>query len=158
LAAGSTTTLTVSPNITGAAAGVLTTTITIADTDIGATVASQKIAVSITVIDRPNMAVNTTGLSLSASSTYPNTSTILTISDTGSQDLNWVITPDAAAPWLTFDISSGVVTAGKSQVVNVQGNCSQLTPGTYTATFTVSDSDPGTTVATQTIQVTFVVS
>ena len=158
LAAGSTTTLTVSPNITGAAAGVLATTITIADTDTGATVASQKIAVSITILDQPNLAVDSTTLSLSASSSYPTTSTLFTISNSGTQNLNWVITPDATAAWLTFDISSGVVAPGQSQVVNVQCNSSQLTPGTYKATFTVGDSDTGTTVVTQTIHVTFVVS
>lgn len=151
-------TLTVSPSIASASAGTFTTIITIADSDTGINVASQKMAVTITVLDQPVMTLSDHAFSLTGSTAYPQMSSLLTIKNTGTQNLNWVLTPDSTAPWLTFDTMRGTVTPGSYAVVSVQGDSTQLTPGTYTATFTVSDSDSNTPVQAQKAQVTFVVS
>lgn len=159
IAPGGNVVLTVTPNMASiTTAGVQTTTITIADSDAGTTVPSQKIVVSITVLDQPNMVLQSTALNLTLSAGLASTSTLFTISNTGSQDLNWTITPDAAASWLTFNATSGTVAAGGSQTIEVLCTAGQLTAGTYTASFTAGDSDTGTPVKTQTVQVTFTIS
>lgn len=158
LAAGASIPLTVTPNVLTAVAGTLTTTITIADSDAGSTVASQKMTVSIIVIDQANMMLSGTALTLNATSGTADTATLLHISNTGSQTLNWVLAPDTNAPWLTFDTLSGSIAPGAYVDVHLHANASQLPPKTYNALITISDSDPNSPILPQTIQVTFIVS
>jgi hypothetical protein len=158
LAAGHSTTLTVYPNISNAGAGTLSTTITLADSDSGTAVKSQQIAVKMTILNQPSMSLSSNSMTLDAASNYPQVGSFLTITDNGSKDLNWQVKPDASAPWLTVDTSSGTTVAGGSTILNVQADSRQLAPGTYTATLTLSDSDAGSPVPPQTVQVTFTVS
>lgn len=158
LAPSASTGLTVAPNVGNSAAGTLTTTITLADSDTGTTVASQKIPVTVTILDQANISVSSNQISLSNSSSTPDSSTILQITNSGTQTLNWVATPQASAAWLSVDISSGALSPGASTIINVHANSSQLAVGTYIATLTISDSDANTPVAPQTIQITLTVS
>jgi len=57
----------------------------------------------------------------------------LTVSNTGTLDLNWSIGPSGAA-WLTVNPSSGALAPGASQAVQVNVNTAGLAPGVYTAT------------------------
>lgn len=157
LAAGTSATLTVTPNVSGASAGTLTTTLMIADSSPGTTVASQKIAVSVTVLNQANISVSSTQLAITNTATTSQTSTLLQISNTGSVTLNWVATPQTTATWLSVDVASGTIAPGQNEVINVQCNSSQLAPGTYTATLIISDSDAGTPVTSQTVHVTLTV-
>ncbi len=157
LAPSASTTLTVTPNVVNSAAGTLSSTITLADSDTGTTVASQKIAVTITILDQANISVSTNQITLSNSANTPDSSTILQITNNGTQALNWVATPQASATWLSVDVGSGTLSPGASTIINVHANSSQLAAGTYTATLTISDSDANTPVAPQTIQVTLTV-
>lgn len=157
LAAGASVTLTVTPNVASSPAGTLTTTITIADSNAGTAVASQQVPVTITILDQANITVTPSQIALSNTASTPDSSTILQITNSGTQTLNWVATPQASAPWLSVDVSSGSLAPGASAIINVHANSSQLTAGTYTATLVISDSDPNTPVAPQTIQVTLTV-
>lgn len=157
LAAGASATLTITPNVGGASAGTLTTTLTIADSSPGTTVASQKVLISVTVLNQANISVSSTQLAITNTATTSQTSTLLQISNTGSATLNWVATPQATAAWLSVDVASGSIAPGQSEVINVQCNSSQLVSGTYAATLIISDSDAGTPVAAQTVHVTLIV-
>jgi hypothetical protein len=158
---GSSVSLTVSPNVPGYSPGTLTTVITVADSDSGTKVPSQKIAVTITILDQANITLSDNALSFTNASTTPDTSQLLTITNSGSADLNWTVTLNETAAttitWLSVDVSSGTIAPGTHSVINVHCNSSQLSSGTYTATLTVGDSDPGTPVAPQTVQITLVV-
>ncbi len=157
LAAGASATLTVTPNVATATPGALTTTITIADSDTGTSVTSQKVPVTVSILNQASITLSSTNLAIINTASTPHTSTVLQISNTGSMTLNWTATPPASTPWLTVDVSSGSVAPGSSTVINVQCDSSQLSPGTYTATLTISDSDPNTPVPAETVQVVLTV-
>ena len=156
LAPTKSTTITVSPNLAGIGAGVLNTTITVTDRDTGSKVPGQKIAVTITVKDQPIISLSTATMAFSLDSNIPESSQLLVITNTGSQVLNW--TTQSSASWLTVDVPSGVLNPGASITIDVHANSASLTPGPYTATFEVSDSDSGTPVAPQTVTVNLTVS
>ncbi len=159
LTPGQSATITVSPATTNLGAGSLTGTITITDTNTGDLVAAQKVAVNITVLNQPQISVSTNGLDFSNDSTLQNSSQLLVITNTGSSNLNWAVTiPSQSASWLTVDNSSGTLAAGESVVIDVTCDSSQLTPGNYTASLQVSDSDSATTVTPQTVDVALTVS
>lgn len=161
VAVGKSVILTVSPTVLGYGAGVLTSIITVADSDSGTRVPSQKLAVTITVLDQAAIMLSTNTLSLTASSTTLDTSQLLTITNSGSADLNWSIAlkeeTGANIAWLSADLASGTLSPGAQSVINVHYNSSQLPSGTYMATLTVSDSDSGTPVSSQVVQITLVV-
>jgi hypothetical protein len=113
---------------------------------------SKQVTITLTVASPP-----TPTISITNTSTTPHTSTVLQITNSGAATLNRAATPEASATWLSVDVSSGTLAAGTSTVINVQCDSSQLTPGTYTATLIISDSDPGAPVSSQTVQVTLVV-
>ncbi len=153
--------LTIKPDVLTYGATVLSTIITVADSDPGTTVSSRKLSVTITVLDQARITLSPNQLNFTNSSTTSDTSQLLTITNSGTADLNWSITLSeqigANITWLSVDLPSGTLTPGAYGVVNVHCNSSQLTGGTYTATLTVSDSDSGTPVSPQTVQITLVV-
>ncbi len=159
LAPGKSAIITVNPNVTGASAGMLTAIITVLDSDTGTTVQSQKVSVNIAVSDQAVINVSGNSMSFGNTSTLNDTFQLLVITNTGSEPLNWVIQPSSSsASWLSADITSGTLAPGEHIVVQVQCSSSQLAVGTYTGTLVVSDSDAGTPVAPQTINVTLAVS
>ena len=159
LAPAKSVTITVSPVTTQLGAGSISGIITIADSDSGVSIPAHKVAVNITVLDQPQISVSTNTLDFSNDSTVPNSSQLLVITNTGSSDLNWTITvPSTSAGWLTVDSSSGTLAAGESVVVNVTCDSSQLSTGNYTASLQVSDSDSGTSVPPQTVDIALTVS
>ncbi len=157
LAAGTSATLTVTPNVVTAVPGALVTTITLADSDTGTTVISQKIPITVNILNQANITLSSNNLTINNTATTPHTSTVLQISNTGSVTLNWTAAPLPSAPWLSVDVTSGSVAPGNNAVVNVQCDSSQLTPGTYTAILTISDSDANTPVQSQNVQITLTV-
>jgi hypothetical protein len=159
LAPAQSATITVSPSTTHLGVGSLSGTITIADSDSGVSIPARKVVVNITVLDQPQISLSTTGLDFSNDSTLQSSSQLLVITNTGSSDLNWAITiPSDATGWLSVDTSSGTLAPGESVVVDVTCDSSQLTTGSYTAALQVGDSDPGTPVTPQTVDITLTVS
>jgi hypothetical protein len=80
----------------------------------------------------------------------------LTITNTGSQPLNWTLHSDAA--WLSFDLTDGTLDPGTSVAVTVTCDSNTLGKGTFPASIVISDSDAGTPVTSQTVTVQLVVS
>ncbi len=148
--------ITVSPTIGQSGAGVLATNITVFDRDTGSKVLAQKIVVTITITDQPMISLSMSTMSFSHDSTITESSQLLVITNTGSQTLNWVAQPSAS--WLSADVTSGTLAPGASATVDVHCNSSTLATGSFPATFVVSDSDSGTTVASQTVAVNLTVS
>lgn len=152
-------TITVSPAVQQLGGGSLTGTITIADSDAGTSVPSQKVVVNVTVQDQAVISVVHT-LSFGNDSTFQNTQEPLVLTNNGSADLNWTLTIPAAssAPWLSVDSTSGTLSPNASTVINVDCDSSQLSPGTYTASLQISDSDANTPVASQTVDIVLTVN
>jgi hypothetical protein len=149
-------TLTVAPNVTNESAGTLSTGITIADGDDHSKVASRQVAVTIVIKDQAMIALSQPGMTFNQSGNIPSSTQLLVINNTGSQPLNWTL--QASASWLSADMTSGTVTIGGNALLNIEANSTGMTPGTYTATLVVSDSDPSTPVTPQTVTVTMTVS
>ncbi|MDQ6643757.1 MAG: choice-of-anchor D domain-containing protein, partial [Chloroflexota bacterium] len=148
--------ITVTPNTAQANVGTLTTNITVADSDTGSRVPTQKVTVSIVVQGKPQVALSASSMNFSQDSVITESSQLLDISNTGSKTLNWVT--QSSASWLSVDIPNGTLDPGKDLLINVHCNSSSLMPGTYTATFVVRDNNSGTAVTSQTLAVTLVVS
>ncbi|GAC1588096.1 MAG: hypothetical protein NVS4B1_32010 [Ktedonobacteraceae bacterium] len=153
-------TITVSPSVANQPPGTLNTTITIADSDAGTTVVSQKIQV--TVIIHSQAAISTSPVNFSLTqinSTNPSVQTVAII-NTGTATLNWSATVRMDAPvggtWLSIDTASGTLAPGASRNIVVSCNSTGLTKGvSYSGIIQISDSDTGTTVAPQTVYLTF---
>jgi len=113
------------------------------------------------VLDQAAITLSASTLNFTNSSSTPDTSQLLTITNSGSANLNWSIALNeetgANVTWLSVDLASGTMIPGAQSVINVHCNSGQLPSGTYKATLTVSDSDLGTPVAPQTVQITLVV-
>jgi hypothetical protein len=60
--------------------------------------------------------------------------------------------------WLSVDIPGGTLPSGASTFVNVTCSNSGVPPGKYTYRLVVSDTDAGTPVAPQNVQVTLTVT
>ncbi len=155
---GKSATVTVAPNVTAqATAAVLNALITVSDTDKGTTVQSQQVTVIITISNQAVISVSPTSLTCS-NTTGPQQS--LTITNAGSATLNWtLLQPAQPLPsWLSLDIPSGKLSPGIIAFVTVTCNSTGLAPGTYSYTLVASDTDPGTPVASQNVQVVLIVS
>lgn len=148
--------ITVSPTIGQSGAGVLTTNITVFDSDTGSKVLGQKIALTITIKDQAMISLSMSTMSFSHDSTITESSQLLVITNTGSQTLNWTAQPSTS--WLSANVTSGVLAPGASTTIDVHCNSSTLAVGNFPATFVVSDSDAGTTVTPQTVTVNLTVS
>ncbi len=142
----------------GSAHGTINSTLTIQDSDSGSTVPEQQVAVSIAITNQPVITLLTSTLEFDHDSTFTNTSELLIFSNTGSLPLDWTLTQSAQVPWLSFDTTSGTLTANTSTFINVECVSSQMKPGTYTVTLTIKDTDTGTVVAPQTATITLIVS
>ena len=150
------TVITVTPNVSQANAGLLSATITVADSDGGTKVPSQRIAVNIVVKGQASFTISTSGMLFTHDSFVTSSYQFLVITNTGSQTLNWVAKP--SAPWLSASTSSGTLGPGANTLININCDSSALPPGKYSASLVVSDSGTGTTTTPQTLIVNLVVN
>jgi RNA polymerase subunit RPABC4/transcription elongation factor Spt4 len=156
LAPGKSTAITVNPSVARASVGTLTTNITVADSDSGSSVPKQRITVSIVMKGQPRVALSLNAMTFNHDSIINSSSQLLDISNSGTDTLNW--TAQSSAPWLTGFTPSGSLSTGNDALIEVNCISSTMSPGTYTATLTISDSDAGTTVVSQSVTVTLVVT
>jgi len=158
LAPGKSATITVTPKVTQANLGVIHAMMTVADSDPGTLVQSQKITVTITInapLASPiSLSPNT--MVFANNSILNNTTELLLITNTGSTALDWSLT--SSASWLSADANGGTLNPGESLVIDVTCSSSPLPPGTYQATLSLNSSNSGTPLATQTVNVTLTVS
>jgi len=158
LAPGHSQTITVTPKVAQAGPGVINATITLADSDIGTTVQSQQVGVSITIngqiVDNPGL--STHQLTFGNTTTLNNTTQLLTITNNGDGPLDWSIA--SSNPWLSTSGSNGTLVPGESVVIDVTCDSSSLAVGNYDATLTINGSNSGTQVASQTVNVTLTIS
>jgi len=152
--------ITVTPMITQVTAGVVDGFITIVDTDAGSTVKSQQVKVTFTIVNQAVIYVSSNQIAFTHDSTVTVSTQPLLITDTGSAPLNWTIQISNSSPiqWLSVDNSGGTLVPSGLDFVNVTCDSTHLSPGTYTATLQVKDTDAGTPVTPQTITVTVTVS
>ena len=138
--------ITVTPDITRAPAGFINALITISDTDKGTRVPSQQVA--ITILNQAVINVSSTTMIF----TTTNSTQSLVITNTGSAPLNWTLV-QPLSPWLSVDVTGGTLSPGGSQTVKVTCDSTDLSVGNHTATFVISDTDAGTPVVPQDVQV-----
>ena len=138
--------ITVTPDITRAPAGFINALITISDTDKGTRVPSQQVA--ITILNQAVINVSSTTMTF----TTTNSTQSLVITNTGSAPLNWTLV-QPLSPWLSVDVTGGTLSPGGSQTVKVTCDSTDLSVGNHTATFVISDTDAGTPVVPQDVQV-----
>jgi hypothetical protein len=154
--AGNSATITVAPKVIGAKAAVITGHIIISDTDKGTPVQNQQVMVKITISNQAVISLSTASLTFNSTSTTEAPAQLLTITNTGSAQLIWTLSP--LPSWLLADIPSGTLAPNESAFVNVTPNSTGLSAGhTYTYTLVVSDTDPKTPVISQNVQVTLIV-
>jgi hypothetical protein len=151
---GKTATLTVTPDVTLAPAGVINALITISDTGKGTSVPSQQVA--ITILNQAVINVSSTTMTF----TTTNSTQLLVITNTGSAALNWTlgIQSQSLPPWLSIDVTGGTLSPGGSKTVKVTCDSTDLSAGNYAVTLVVSDTDAGTPVVPQGVQVILKVS
>lgn len=157
---GKSTTITVQPNVSQAGAGTISAVLTVYDSDKGSQVPSAQIAVTITILNQAQISVSVNSMSFDQNSQITQSTELLVITNTGSAVLNWALAQSgqSQASWLSVDNSSGSLGPSEAALVNVTCNSSQLSPGTYTTTLEVSDTDSGSPVQPQYITVTLTVS
>ena len=73
-------------------------------------------------------------------------SQILTLSNSGKQDLNWSA-DKGKADWLTLDPNNGSIPSGGSQTMNVRADTTLLTAGRYSASINFSSNGGGASVS-----------
>jgi hypothetical protein len=143
-------TITVTPSISGLAAGTYTTDVTV--TAAGATGSPKTIPVTLTVdpATPPALSVTPTSLSFSATQGGANPAAkTVAVSNSGGGSMDWTVADDAA--WMTVSPASGT----NSGTVTVTPSISGLSAGTYTGTVTVTA--PGATGSPKAIAVTLTV-
>lgn len=153
--------ITVNPSVRQAVAGTLNALITVIDTDAGTPVKSQQVKMTFAIVNQAVISLDQNQLIFNHTSAIPNSTQLITLTNTGSAPLNWSLTINNSSPiqWLSVDISSGTgLNPGGAVFINVQCDSTNLSPGTFTATLTLSDSDAGTPVAQQVVTVTLVVN
>ncbi|HKV59137.1 MAG TPA: choice-of-anchor D domain-containing protein [Ktedonobacteraceae bacterium] len=153
--------ITVTPTISQASAGTLNALITVIDTDAGTPVKSQQVKVTFTIANQAVISLDQNQLTFNHAANIPSSTQTIMLTDTGSAPLDWAVTINNSSPiaWLSVDNSGGNgVNPGGVEFINVTCDSSHLSPGTFTASLTLRDTDAGTSVAPQTINVTVVVS
>ncbi len=148
--------ITVTPNVLQANTGTFAAAITVADSDGGTKVVSQRITVNIVVKGQTSITLSTNGMIFTHDSLVTSSYQFLAITNTGSQTLNWIA--KSSATWLSANTDSGALGPGTNTVIDISCNSSALPPGSYSASFVVSENDAGTTAAPQTVIVNLVVS
>jgi hypothetical protein len=154
---GKSVTIKVTPKVARATTGVINAQITISDTDKGTSVLSQQVRVEITISNQAVISPSDTSLAFSHNSSVSNSTQLLVITNTGSAPLNWTLSQSLPS-WLSVDIPSGTLPSKASTFVDVTCDSSGLSPGNYTYTLMVSDTDAGTPVKPQKVQVTLTVT
>ncbi len=98
---------------------------------------------------------------------------LLVVSNPGHQSLSWSLTnnpnmvaanqnttlstPGTATNWLTTDVTSGTVSPGETETVNVTVNSQGMLPGAYTDSLVFSSADPKTINGLQSVSVSLTV-
>jgi hypothetical protein len=159
IAPGNSDTITVTPNVSQATAGVINETITIFGTDTGTTVKSQQVAVTFTIHNQAVISVSTTTLVCNLSGTTTSSSQTLNITNSGSASLDWTLSQPLPS-WLTVDISSGTLSPGLITFVTLTCDSTGLAASKipYTYSLVVSDTDAKTPVSSQSVNVTLTVT
>ncbi len=132
--------ITVSCDTTSLAPGTYSSAIHV-HTDAG----NADINVSLQVVAQklPTLAVSTASLDFQTMDAGQQATKVVSISNTGTLELDWQITSNQA--WASLDQASGSIKpGGASQGVNVQVDTTALQPGSYSATLTIG-SNGGTT-------------
>ncbi len=122
--------------------------------------ASTSVAVSLTdaLPPVPGLAVQPGGITFNAIQGQNPLPKSFSISNPGTAPLNWGITEDSSgASYAPVSARQGTLAAGKSTTITVIPSIAQLNASTITAHISVNDRDPGTTVKSQQITVTFVI-
>lgn len=160
LSPGKSTTISVQPNLSQAGAGTIAAVLTVYDSDKGSQVTSQQVAITITILDQAQISVSVNSMGFDQSSDITRSTELLVVTNSGSAALNWSLAQSgqSQAPWLSVDNDLGALGPSEAALVNITCDSSQLSPGTYTATLEVSDTDSGTAVQPQYITVTLTVS
>ena len=154
-------TITVIPSVGQAGAGTLSALITVIDTDAGTLVTSQQVKVTFTIINQAIISLDQYQLTFNHTSAIPNSSQLITLTNTGSAPLNWSLTITNKSPiaWLSVDNSGGTgVQPGGADFINIQCDSTHLSPGTFTATLTLRDTATVNPAPPQVVTVTVVVS
>ena len=149
----------VNPSVASSPPGTLNTTITIADSDAGTTVASRTVPVTVIIQSQAEISTVPANISLTASGTNPSTQTFA-ITNTGTAPLNWTANVHMDVPtggtWLSVDTTSGTLAPGASKNITVSCDSTGLTKGVYySGTILITDSDTNTVVAPQTVYLSF---
>jgi Viral BACON domain len=157
LAPGTSTVITVNPNVAASTASVIAGHITISDTDKGTPVQSQQVTVTITISNQAVISVSDASLSFNHTSAITNSTQLLVITNSGSAPLNWTLSQPLPS-WLSVDIPGGTLSPGTSTFVSVTCDSAGLPAGNIPYTLVVSDTDANTPVAPQHIAVTLAVT
>ena len=160
LAPGKSTTITVQPNVSQAGAGTIAAVLTVYDSGKGSQVPNQQVTVTMTILNQAQINLSVNNMSFNQSSQITKSTELLIITNSGSAVLNWALVQSgqSQAPWLSVDNDNGPLGPSEASLVNVTCDSSQLSPGTYTATLEVRDTNSGTPVQPQYITVTLTVS
>ncbi len=158
VAPGSSISITVTPNVSTATAGVINAIMTVHDTDVGTRLQSQQVALKITISNQALISVSPASISCNLSSTVTTSSYQLNITNTGSTTLNWAVSQTWPA-WITIDTTSGSLPPGFTAFVNIACNNTGFQAGYHTSfTLVVSDTDAQTPVVPQNVQIALSVS
>ena len=138
--AGGSQSVTVAFNTAGLAAGTYRANVIIAsnDPDENPVIVPVTMVISAAV---PDIDVTPTSLSKTLAPGQTGTST-LTIRNTGQAALNWQISENPAAAWLSENPTTGSIAVGGSQDVAVNFSASGLTVGTYQTNLIIASDDP----------------
>ncbi len=120
--------VTVSPNVQQANGGTIAATITVEDSTPNPKVPGQSVAVSVTVNDLPILNLSTNSITFNNNGNVTTDLQLVTITNSGSQPLNWQIQPSSNVSWLTISTTSGTVDPASNTVVDIECDSSELSP------------------------------
>jgi hypothetical protein len=151
LEAGARTNVTVNINASTLKAGSYQGTLTFSD---GTFIRQVTVALTVSVPQIANIGIQTGALTFTTTQgTDPQPQTF-SITNTGTATLNWSLTEDQNGKnFAAVTPTSGSLAPGKSATITVTAHVARANPGTINATITVADSDTGTTVQSQSVEV-----
>ncbi|MGZ3645586.1 MAG: IPT/TIG domain-containing protein, partial [Ktedonobacteraceae bacterium] len=94
----------------------------------------------------PKLVVSPGSLDYGTLQVSSQSSQLLTLSNSGKQDLDWKV-DKGKADWLTLDPSQGHIQSGGSQTISVKADTTLLTAGRYTAIISFSSNGGGGSVS-----------
>ncbi len=94
----------------------------------------------------PKLGVSPGSLDFGTLQVGSQSSQVLTLSNSGKQDLNWNA-DKGAANWLTLDPSQGRIPSAGSQTIYVRADTTQLTAGRYSASISFTSNGGGASVS-----------